>query len=310
MLQLDTALFRYPFRIAVRDYVTLVMDLHNADHFFHAFTYPGWKHIVSFGQRGEAPDEMLSADNFHFISLDTIWGLDSNKMEITRWRIDTISHHAECVERIPLDKKLVRVLDFFPMDSGFFVADYMGESRYHTIDKTGKFQSSHGEIPTGTKYKDAARPALAQAWRSFMDYNPVNKTLALVTQLGEVLEIHSPDQDSPVIVYGPEGEPQFRISRGEGIPSGIMGFSDVQVTDNYIYTVFHGQSFKDLIASHQKGIEPEDGGRNIYVFDLEGKPVCQYTLDRAIYGIAVDEKTGTIIATDVNNDDPIVRFQM
>ena len=35
------------------------------------------------------------------------------------------------------------------------------------------------------------RPALAQAWRSFIDYNPRNGILAVATQLGEVLEIYN-----------------------------------------------------------------------------------------------------------------------
>ena len=53
VIELDTALFRYPFRVAVKDSMAIVMDLHNADYYFHAFTYPDWKHIVSFGKRGE-----------------------------------------------------------------------------------------------------------------------------------------------------------------------------------------------------------------------------------------------------------------
>ena len=49
VIELDTALFRYPFRVVVKDSIAIVMDLHNADNYFHAFTYPNWKHIVSFG---------------------------------------------------------------------------------------------------------------------------------------------------------------------------------------------------------------------------------------------------------------------
>ena len=44
-----------------------------------------------------------------------------------------------------------------------------------------------GVIPTVDE--DAlrnVRPALAQAWRSFIDYNPRNGILAVATQLGEV----------------------------------------------------------------------------------------------------------------------------
>jgi hypothetical protein len=87
-----------------------------------------------------------------------------------------------------------------------------------------------------------------------------------------------------------------------------MGFSDLQITDKYIYTVFHGRTFREIGKNIQEGKEKEDGGRFIYVFDLEGKPVVKYTLDRAVYGICVNEEANTIIATDVNSDEPLVRL--
>ena len=54
----------------------------------------------------------------------------------------------------------------------------------------------------------------------------------------------------------------------------------------------------------------EDGSRFIYVFDLQGNPVQKYTLDRAIYGIDINEKTNTIVATEVESDDPIIEFKI
>lgn len=135
---------------------------------------------------------------------------------------------------------------------------------------------------------------------------PRNGVLATVTQLGEVIEIYNLKDSTHIVCIGPNGEPEFRVSGGYGIPTGIMGFSDVQVTDNAIYTVFHGRSFKD-IAGQKEHI---DGGKYIYVFNLNGEPIRKYILDRAIYGIYVDERRGVIVATDVNNDQPIVRFQL
>lgn len=67
VIHLDTALFRYPFRIAVKDGIAIIMDLHNVDYFFHAFSYPEWEYMTSFGKRGE-DEEMVSADCFRFIS--------------------------------------------------------------------------------------------------------------------------------------------------------------------------------------------------------------------------------------------------
>ena len=47
VIHLDTALFRYPFRVAVKDGIAIIMDLHNVDYFFHAFSYPEWEYMTS-----------------------------------------------------------------------------------------------------------------------------------------------------------------------------------------------------------------------------------------------------------------------
>lgn len=311
VINLDTILFRYPFRVTVRDSIAVVMDLHNIDHYLHAFTYPAWKHIASFGRRGEAPEEMLSAANIQFNSLDSLWALDPNKMEITRWKISPSTGSAERVEEIKLDKKLVRSLDFHTMESGFLIPDYMGEHRFWEVNNNGEPIKSNGTIPSEITNEKTSRPALAQAWRSFMDYNPDNGVLAMATQLGEAIEIYNLNDNTHKVLYGPAGEPEFQTGKdGSSIPSGIMGFSDIKVTIKYIYVVFQGIKFKDKLATYQRGERPEDGGRFIYVFDLQGYPVCKYTLDHAIYGIDINEETKTIVATEVKSDDPIIEFKI
>lgn len=303
---LDTALFRYPFRVTVKKGMAIVMDLHNADHYYHAFTYPGWEHVASFGKRGEAPEEMLSAETFQFNSLDSIWALDANKMQLTRWSVSPASRLAKLDEQIPLEGKLVRSLDFYAMDSCFLVPDYLGESRYSEVDYQGKWIRSHGSLPSETADEYTSLPALAQAWRSFIDYNPANGILAFVTQLGEVLEIYDLNNQSHHVVYGPQGEPEFQTAGTIGIPTGIMGFSDIQVTGQYIYALFHGTKFKDIIQAGREGKTLESGGRYIYVFDLKGNPVRKYTLDRHIMGFHIHEAQGQLIALDVNSNQPIV----
>ena len=184
VIHLDTALFRYPFRVAVKDGIAIIMDLHNVDYFFHAFSYPEWEYMTSFGKRGEGPEEMVSADCFRFISKDSIWTLDANKMRTTRWKIEQNMNNIIPVETIDMDKRLVRALDFYPMESGFLVSDYLGEYRQKWTDREGKWIHSANQIPTENNYEDIARPALAQAWRSFFDYNPQKGILVMATQLG------------------------------------------------------------------------------------------------------------------------------
>lgn len=306
-VQLDTALFRYAFRVRIEGDRAIVLDLHGADHYYHLFQYPSFRYLSSLGKRGEAPGEMLSAENVRYYKED-IWTLDANKGELSRFE-SSLPTLSSLVETVSLDQSLLRVQDFAIYDdSTFIVPDYSGDSRFCWVNRQGKLMHQRDAIPsTNQEALSDARPALAQAWRSFIDYNPRKKILVSVTQLGEVVEIYNLKDSTRIVCVGPHGEPSFKISGGYSIPTGIMGFSDVQVTDRAIYAVFHGRTFKEIAEQKEPTV---DGGQYIYVFSLEGKPLCKYTLDRYIYGIHVDEERKIITATDVNNDQPIVEFRM
>lgn len=309
-LPLDTAVFRYPFRIHIQDRMAAVLDLHGADHFLQLFSYPEFRHIASFGKRGDSPDDMLSVENIRWGG-QFLWTLDANKRELTKFAFSKSDGSPLRDETVSLDKKILRALDFVQCDdSNFIIPDYSGDSRFCMVNRKGELLYKFGTIPTTNEDALAhSRPALAQAWRSFIDYNPRKKVLAAVTQLGEVLEIYNlKDTASQIVRIGPNGEPKFKIARGYSIPTGIMGFSDVQVTDKAIYAAFQGRTFKELAS------QPKDkkvtGGQYIYVFSLKGEPLMKYVLDRHITGISVDEKRGIITATDVNSDEPIVEYRM
>jgi hypothetical protein len=304
----DTILLRYPYRISVEKEVIIVLDLHPTEDYMHAFALQDGKHIASFGRRGQGGDEMLSAENFRFNALDSVWVLDANRMNIVRWSLATASKNVSREEVVNLDKSLIRTLDFCLTGSGFIVPDYTGNQRYHFVDKKGYPTGSAGAIPA-RKNKTTVYGALAQAWRGFYTFNPRNNTLAVATQLGEVLEIYHLDSGAHTVFYGPHGEPEFQTVGSEGVPVGIMGYFDVQITDHFIYAVFSGQSFKEITKNARNGVINERGGRFIHVFDLQGNPVCNYVLDRAVCGIDVHEEEQIIYAVDANSDDPIVVFR-
>lgn len=307
---LYTALFRYPFRIRVQGDRAVVMDLHGQETFFHLFHYPDFSYLSSFGKLGDSPEEMLSAENIRWNG-QSLWTLDANKSELTRFGFDSSGDSLLRQETVGLDKDILRALDFVTYgDSTFIIPDYSGDSRFCWVNREGKLLRKMGKIPSSNE--DAlknARPALAQAWRSFIDYNPENGVLAAVTQLGEVLEIYNLQDSTHVVRIGPHGEPKFQVSQGYGIPTGIMGFSDVQVTDSAVYAVFHGRSFKEIAQNARRGIHV-NGGKYIYVFSLTGEPLRRYALDHHVCGISVNEREGIILATDVNKDEPIIKYKM
>ena len=307
----DTALIRYPFRIRVHAGRAVVMDLHGSDCFLHAFSLPGFHHQASFALRGEGPEEQLSVENIRWVG-DTLYVLDPNKSELARFAFAPSAASPVRCGAVGLDKELLRVLDFVQLDaSRFLVPDYSGDSRFCAIGRDGRLLRRFSSIPTVNEgaLRDS-RPALAQAWRSFIDYNPRNGVLAAATQLGEVVELWQLSDSTRTVLMGPGGEPQFRVHQGYGIPTGIMGFCDVQVADKAVYALFQGTSFKEIALSMQRGETMPDGGRYLYVFSLTGDPLRRYVLDRPVTGIAVDEERGVLLATDTNSDTPVVEYRL
>ncbi len=311
-IPIDTALFKYPWRIRVNGDRAVVEDLHGPDYFFHLFSYPDFRYLSSFSQRGEGPEEMLQAENFRWEG-EYVWTLDGNKSEMVQWqfnaRRDSLLRHRV----VTLQKELFRALDF-TIYSGtrFLIPDYSGDNRFCWVDRQGKLIRKTGTIPSSDKKAlQESRHALAYAWRSFIDYNPRNGVLVAATQLGDVLEVYNLKKNTHMVKVGGQGEPQFKVSRnGYGIPTGIRGYGDVQVTDSAIYTTFEGETFKNIANNHQKGIKAPNGGNRIYVYTLEGEPLRKYELDHYVEGIWVDEEKGIILAVDGNQDEPIVEFKM
>jgi hypothetical protein len=247
VILLDTAVFRYPFRIRIQGGRAVVLDLHGTDHFFQIFTYPDGNYLTSYGKRGDSSVDMLSAENFRWNG-HKLWMLDANKSELTGVVFSESGDSLLRKEAVTLDKEILRALDFVQYDdSTFIIPDYSGNNRFCFFNRKGELLRKFGNIPTAKEEAlERSRPALAQAWRSFIDYNPRNGVLAAVTQLGEVLEVFNLKDSTHVVRIGPHGEPEFKLSEGYGIPTGIMGFSDVQVTDSAIYAVFHGRSFTNV----------------------------------------------------------------
>ena len=217
VIELDTALLRYPFRIRIEGDRAIVMDLHGLDHYGHLFQYPGFQYLSSFGKRGDSPTEMLSMENFR-LQNHVVWTLDANKSELTRLDFSSSGDSLLRDETVTLDEDILRPLDFaIYNDSMFIIPDYSGENRLCRVNCNGKLIDKIGIIPTiDEKALENARPALAQAWRSFLDYNPNNGILAAVTQLGEVVEVYNLKDSTHIIRIGEHGEPEFKVSDGYG----------------------------------------------------------------------------------------------
>ncbi len=293
---------KYPYRVRLDSTSLYVMDIHPTDYYCHEFDYPSMEHKRSFVKRGEAPNEFLDAENIRLDNQGRFWVLDANRKKIAR-----IGHNKPSLpqQEIQLDGALIRTLDFDLLDdSTFVVPDYTGSHRLSLVNLDGKVVRHLFSIPAEAN-KHNSNIALAQAWRSFLHYNAKHEILAMVTQLGQVLEVYDIRNERVVNIVKPNGmEPQFTTTGNYAVPTGIMGYSDVHVGQEHIYAVFWGHSFDDIKSNKVT----KEGGRYVHVFDLQGNPIRQYMLDRHITGFHIDEENGKIIGLDVNADQPIVEY--
>ena len=300
----DSAFMRYPFRVKKMDSDIIISDLHGSEFYCHRFSYPQLQLKQSFAARGNGPLEYLDVENIRFNSRGKVFVLDANKSMITGIDIN----NTEQVHQIILEKKLMRTLDFDLMnDSLLIVPDYSGNNRLCIINNQGIIVDRLFKIPTKAKTKSSNNTVVSQAWRSFLDYNPQNGILAMVTQLGHVVEIYNMNSKSIVkIVYGSSGEPVFIDKGAYAVPNGIMGYSDVQVGQNKIYALFWGRTFKDIRTKP----DITEGGNMLEVYDLQGNPLYRYILDKYVTGFCVDEKDNTMLALDINSNKPLIAYTL
>lgn len=301
---------RYPFRIRLHKGYLFILDLHNAENFFHVYDPETFKHITAFGKRGEGPQEMLQGKEIIITSLDSIWTLDPGKRQIVRWSFSQADSTVKQAEVIRLDRQSVPDARDLAMynDTTWLLPDLSGKARIWYVNHNGKLIGETGDIPTLQTVKKEGLAPLASAWNPYIGYHAPSQTLVAATQLGDVMEIYHLKENTRHILRGPGGEPEYKVTpQGYSVPTGIMGYSDVLVTSRYIYTIFHGRTFEE-IAANPTGTE--DGGRQLRLFNLRGLPVRCYYLDHAVYGVHVDEANRTIWTTDVNSEKQIVRYKV
>lgn len=309
-IPIDTVLFRYATYLRVQGDKAVVFDLHNTDYYCHVFTYPDFEYISSFAKRGGGPDEIQIADNVRWAGEEEMWVLDNAKNRMTRYSGIARGKTPKLEEHVKLEQSLMRAFDFDVYRSGqVLIPDYSGENRFCWVNlPSGKIHRKWMEIPMEDRKRLEESPqAAAAGWRSFMAFTPDRKYLVAACQFADRLDIYKVADGTMVTKIGNDNrEPKYEVSSsGYGYASGSICHYDVQVTDRYIYTVYDGRRFKDIM---KLGRGYKQGGQRFRIHTLQGELLKEYKFDRPIAGIFVDESSGILYGLDVNADEQIVKF--
>ncbi len=298
----DSVYMMYPYRVRLHDSTLYVMDLHGKDFFCHEFSYPSCRYRKSFAPRGKGPGQLLSIGNIAVNDQGEIFVLGDYSRKI--YNVDSGNNQLLTITELSDD--ILFYPDFVLYDdSTYIIPDYYGKCRFFFADRNGAISNQSGSIYNKKEMSRVPEAALGHAWRSFIGYNQHNGILALVAQLGEVIEIYDLNNGAVTVKIGPGGLPKCRYKGNNAIPTGLNCYSDVFVGDRYIYALYWGHEF-EKIATNEISVE---GGMFVHVFDLQGNPVKRYQLDRYITGLFIDEKNRLAIGTDVN-EEQLVMFNL
>lgn len=300
----------FPFMIKECGGYIYMMDMHGKKECIYILDKKSMKLVTSFGKRGEGNGYITQPKNMYCQSHDSVWVYDCGKCEVTRWQFSPKDNSVKRVESFRLEGRD----DWGPFDftsysdTSFIFIDDMGKGRYAEYSINGNRVASFGNIPVSVEERRTDSLSAAHGWASYLAYSPSHRILVSATQLGDVLEIYNMKDSSSIVLYGKSSDPQYLPYPGGGaIPTGIKGYCSVYIGSRYIYALFSGQTFDEIIETNG---EAPDGGKYLRVFDLKGNPVKLYHLDRVVQCFFVDEDNGKIWATDVNNQaEPIVRFK-
>lgn len=187
-----------------------IWDLHGGDRFYHLYSYPELQFITSFAVNGRGPEEYISTGGF-CMDEQHIYVFDTSRARLSIFRKDSLMQQRISPARIiDYPQAGIPILNFCRTDQGFALLNFDGPERIAFIDTCGHLLNKKYEIPRGNTAKNKAYPTMtASLWNSYLDYNPDNHLLVLVTQNGELLEIHNLASDSSRFIVGKGGEPDF-----------------------------------------------------------------------------------------------------
>ena len=289
---------RFPYRIGLNKEQLIILDMASDSMFYHVIKYPELKYQYSIGKRGSGPNEIVLPTPFQFYN-DKLFLMDGINSKLMCFQ-----QNDENIYTLQQKKELgsSRSVDFVIVnDSVTYIENLNGDSRIikHTNKKAEKMFS----IPSAVSNReDFNSVELALTWRSFMTYNGNLNKLALVTQMGDVLEIFDMNNNTAVVKYGKIGQPNTQKQ--------IEGYHYVEWKDNKIYALYSGRDRDELDRNFNMGKRLPDGGNFIKVFSDNGDFIKQYRLDHFINSFTFCNEDNTIIGITSNQDEPLIYFDL
>ncbi len=280
----------FPSALTLHDDMIVIMDNSNSP-IVQLFNREDVSLINSFGTKGRGPKELLTPSQMRITDNDIIELLDSDNCKLVYYTIK--GEHIKDSSLMTSGHKIEKTPSIGRIsDNTYWISNLKTEFNLEIYNDNAEKLKSLFNIPNSNE-----DPYINQM---SIESNPENGIIVGATKMGDVLQIYNTKTDKNFIHIGEGGIP---TSSDEGQ---IEGYLDVKIGEDKVYALFSGVTFAEIFDNE----ELLNGGKYIYTFSFEGKPLEKYTLDRQIVAFEIDPSGDTIIGYDSNQENPICEFKL
>ncbi len=233
-----------------------------------------------FGKEGKGPNEFINIRGI-FVNNNNLWVYDKTQTKFKIYRIDDILYKSKpepkLIKKLNMNEGWIWKLNIIKnkiVTTGAFI-DYRLVFYNFDLEPIKKI----GEFPENTSEKNK----FIHFQTTNIVKNPKKELFSFANLHNDMFEIYNYNGELLKTICGPD---IFKFSwlTGRQFKNTIFTYSRLGATSNHIYAVYSGLKMnnkKDWLSVR---------GKNIFVFDWDGKPVKKIVTDFHILSIIASEK--------------------
>ena len=270
-----------------------LVDMFNGDSLISVFDIKTNKKILSFGKKGNGPEEFL-----HISNIDFKRNIE-NQIELLVFdpiRQKCFSYNYEELFNdgvlkgvsFKMDTSVPNLFELYKLESGYIATGKIEGNKYLRLSDSLKIIDFFGNYRP--KPIDAIPDVLhRQANYGKTELSLDKKKMVEIVYSASVLSLYDIEKDGITKKWEYLlDELDYDVVDGSVVNKSVVGYISAHAGRNNIYALFSGEAENlDEIAAY---------GNEIHVFDYDGKLVDKIKLERSAFLLSVDEEEGKLFA--------------
>ena len=268
-----------------------LVDMFSGDSLISVFDIKTKNSLISFGRKGNGPEEFLHISNIDF------YRNKENQIELLVFdsmRRKCISYnYSELLKNrilegicMNIDKSIPNLYELYKIDNGYIATGRIEKCKYVKLSDSLKvidFMGDYRPKPFKSVPNDLHR--LANYGKT--EFSLDKRRMAEIVYKASVLSLYDINLNNITQRWEYKiDELDYNVVDGSVVNNSVMGYLSAYVGNNYVYALYSGVPENiNEIATY---------GNEIHIFDNEGNMVDRIKIEKSAFSLVVDESEGKI----------------